>query len=42
MENDSLIKSSCEKDRDVIAYDKLNEYLNSFNSKVLNIESNEK
>ena len=42
MENDGLIKSSCEKDRDVIAYDKLNEYLNSFNSKVLNIESNEK
>lgn len=42
MENDDLIKSSCEKDRDVIAYDKLNEYLNSFNSKVLNIESNEK
>ncbi len=42
MENDSLIKSSCKKDRDVITYDKLNEYLNSFNSKVLNIESNEK
>ena len=42
MENDGLIKSSCEKDRDVITYDKLNEYLNSFNSKVLNIESNEK
>ena len=42
MENDGLIKSSCEKDRDVITYDKLNEYLNSFNSKVLNIEANEK
>lgn len=42
MENDGLIKSSCEKDRDVITYDILNEYLNSFNSKVLNIESNEK
>lgn len=42
MENDGLIKSWCEKDRDVITYDKLNEYLNSFNSKVLNIESNEK
>lgn len=42
MENDGLIKSSCENDRDVITYDKLNEYLNSFNSKVLNIESNEK
>ena len=42
MENDGLIKGSCEKDRDVITYDKLNEYLNSFNSKVLNIESNEK
>ena len=42
MENDGLIKSSCEKDRDIISYDKLNEYLNSFNSKVLNIESNEK
>lgn len=42
MENDGLIKSSCEKDRDIITYDKLNEYLNSFNSKVLNIESNEK
>lgn len=42
MENDGLIKSSCENDRDVITYDKFNEYLNSFNSKVLNIESNEK
>ena len=42
MENDGLIKSSCEKDRDIITYDKLNEYLNNFNSKVLNIESNEK
>ena len=42
MENDGLIKSSCENNRDVITYDKLNEYLNSFNSKVLNIESNEK
>ena len=42
MENDGLIKSSCENDRDIITYDKLNEYLNSFNSKVLNIESNEK
>lgn len=42
MENEGLIKSSCEKDRDVITYDKLNEYLNSFNSKVLNIEANEK
>lgn len=42
MENDGLIKSSCEKDRDIITYDKLNKYLNSFNSKVLNIESNEK
>lgn len=42
MENDGLIKSSCEKDRDIITYVKLNEYLNSFNSKVLNIESNEK
>ena len=28
MENDGLIKSSCENDRDVITYDKLNEYLN--------------
>lgn len=42
MENDGLIKSSCENDRDIITYDKVNEYLNSFNSKVLNIESNEK
>lgn len=42
MENDGLIKSSCENDRDIITYDKLNEYLNNFNSKVLNIESNEK
>ena len=42
MENDGLIKSSCENNRDIITYDKLNEYLNSFNSKVLNIESNEK
>ena len=42
MENDGLIKGSCENDRDIITYDKLNEYLNSFNSKVLNIESNEK
>ena len=42
MENDGLIKSLCENDRDVITYDKFNEYLNSFNSKVLNIESNEK
>ena len=42
MENDGLIKGSCENDRDVITYDKFNEYLNSFNSKVLNIESNEK
>lgn len=42
MENDGLIKSSCENDREIITYDKLNEYLNSFNSKVLNIESNEK
>ena len=42
MENDGLIRSSCENDRDIITYDKLNEYLNSFNSKVLNIESNEK
>lgn len=42
MENDGLIKSSCENDRDIISYDKLNEYLNSFNLKVLNIESNEK
>ena len=42
MENDGLIKSYCENNRDVITYDKLNEYLNSFNSKVLNIESNEK
>ena len=42
MENDSLIKSSCENDRDVITYDKFNEYLNNFNSKILNIESNEK
>ena len=42
MENDGLIKSSCENDRDIITYDKFNEYLNSFNSKVLNIESNEK
>ena len=42
MKNDGLIKSSCEKDREIITYDKLNEYLNSFNSKVLNIESNEK
>ena len=42
IENDGLIKSSCENNRDIITYDKLNEYLNSFNSKVLNIESNEK
>ena len=42
MENDGLIKGSCENNRDIITYDKLNEYLNSFNSKVLNIESNEK
>ena len=42
MENDGLIKGSCENDRDVITYDKFSEYLNSFNSKVLNIESNEK
>ena len=42
MENDGLIKSSCENDRDIITYDKVNEYLNNFNSKVLNIESNEK
>lgn len=42
MENDGLIKGSCENDRDIITYDKLNEYLNSFNSKVLNIESNVK
>lgn len=42
MENDGLIKSSCENDRDIITYDKVNEYLNDFNLKVLNIESNEK
>lgn len=42
MENEGLIKGSCENDRDIITYDKLNEYLNNFNSKILNIESNEK